>query len=72
LLKVEPGLCSETCVTSYDGNEDIIVQVEATDEQDEEEDPLLISFPAIKSEHEVSCTGMFSCALAMLWGYLLA
>lgn len=54
LLKLEPGLCSETCVTSHDGNEVVSVQVEATDEQHEEEDPLLVSFPVIKPEHEVS------------------
>lgn len=61
MLKVEPNLCSETCETSCDGNEDIIVQVESTGEQhEEEEDPLLISFPAIKSEHKVSCTYVIS------------
>jgi hypothetical protein len=56
LLKVETGLCTETYVTSRDGNEVISVQVEATDEQQEVEDPLLISFPVIKPEHEVRCT----------------
>jgi hypothetical protein len=60
LLKVEPNLCSETRETSCDGNEDIIVRVESTGEQHEEEDPLLISFPAIKSEHKVSCTYVIS------------
>lgn len=59
LLKVEPDLCSETCVTSHDGNEVITVQAEATDEQ-HEEDPLLISFPVIKPEHEVSCIYVIS------------
>lgn len=61
MLKVEPSLRSETCVTSHDGNEVISVQVEATDDQhEEEEDPLLISFPVIKPEHEVSSTYVIS------------
>lgn len=52
-LKCLPGSCSETCVTSFhDGNEVMSIKVEAVTE---EEDPLLISFPGMKAEHEVSC-----------------
>jgi hypothetical protein len=48
-----PGSCSETCLTSFhDGNEVMSIKVEAVTE---EEDPLLITFPGVKAEHEVSC-----------------
>jgi hypothetical protein len=52
LLKVELGSYNETC---HDENEFIDIKVEVTDAQEEEEDPLLIKFPLIKSELEVSC-----------------
>jgi hypothetical protein len=57
LLKVVPGSCSETNLTSsHDGNQVINIKVEkVTDIQEEEEDPLLTEFPVIKAEHEVSC-----------------
>jgi hypothetical protein len=51
LLKVEPGSDSETC---HDGNQVIDVKVEEVMDIQEEEDPVLITFPAIKAEHEVS------------------
>jgi hypothetical protein len=54
-LRVELGSCNETCVTLHDGNEIISIKVEETTAIQEEEDPLLIKLPAIKSEHEVSC-----------------
>jgi hypothetical protein len=61
-LKVEPGSCSETCVTSsYVENQVIGIKVEELsnveeeeEEEEEEEDPLLIPFTPIKSEYEVS------------------
>jgi hypothetical protein len=56
-LKVEPGSDSETC---HDGNQVIDIKVEVTDVQ-EEEDPVLITFPLMKTEHEVSC--MMVCIL---------
>jgi hypothetical protein len=47
LLKVEPGSCSETSLTSSrDGSQEV------TNVQ--EEDPLQM-FPVIKAEHEVQC-----------------
>jgi hypothetical protein len=55
LLKVELGSCSEACLTScHDGNEVIDIKVEEVVDREEEEDPLLITFPVIKAEHEVS------------------
>jgi hypothetical protein len=56
LLKVETGVCSETCPTSsHVGSEVISVKVEEVTDTQEEEDPLLIRLPDINSEHEVSC-----------------
>jgi hypothetical protein len=57
ILKVEPTSCSETCVTSFDGNEAIDVKVEeVTDLQ--VEDPLLVTLPVVHAEQEVSCVGL--------------
>jgi hypothetical protein len=51
LLKVEPGSDSDTC---HDGNQVTNIKVgEVTDVQ-EDEDPLLRTFPVIEAEHEVS------------------
>jgi hypothetical protein len=61
LLQGVPGSDSETCpMPSHDGNQVICMKVDVTDTQ-EEEDPLLITFTAIKDEHGVSC--MFMCVL---------
>jgi hypothetical protein len=54
LLKVEPGLSSETCPTSHDGDQVINIKVEGAPDTQEVEDPLLITLPEIKSEYEVS------------------
>jgi hypothetical protein len=57
LLKVVPGSCNETYLTSpHDGNQVMNVKAEVTDVPEEVEDPLLTTFPVIKAEHEVSCT----------------
>ena len=56
-LKVEPGSCSETYVTSsHVENQVIGIKVEEGSNvvEEEEEDPLLIPFTPIKSEYEVS------------------
>jgi hypothetical protein len=45
-----PGSCSEI----YHENEVIDIKVEVT-EKEEEEDPLLITFPVIEAQHGVSC-----------------
>jgi hypothetical protein len=59
-LKVKPNSCSETCATSSnDGNQVTSMKAERISDIGEGEDPLLIKFPAIKVEHEVSC--MFVC-----------
>jgi hypothetical protein len=53
LQKGLPGSCSETCLTSFhDGNEVMSIKVEAVTV---DEDPLLLTFPGVKAEHEVSC-----------------
>jgi hypothetical protein len=56
-LKVAPGSNSEACPTSSCvGSLSMSIKVElVTDIQKEEEkDPLLLTFPVIKAEHEVS------------------
>jgi hypothetical protein len=55
LLKDEPGLCSESCVTSHDGNRATDVKVRKVSDIEEDDDPVAITFPALKAEHEVSC-----------------
>ncbi|XP_033606108.1 uncharacterized protein LOC111875794 isoform X2 [Cryptotermes secundus] len=51
-LKVEPGLSDGTCPTSsHDGTQVIDIKVEVSDTQ-EVEDPLLITLPEMKDEHE--------------------
>jgi hypothetical protein len=52
-------VAGETCLTPcYDENQVIDIKVEITDEQDEE-DPLSITFPVIKPELEVSCMSVY-------------
>jgi hypothetical protein len=61
-LKVEPGSDSETCpASSQDGNQITGIKVEEASDTQEVEDPLLITLPEIKAEHEVS--GMSACPL---------
>jgi hypothetical protein len=56
LLKVEPGSYNETCLTSsHDGSQILSLNVEEVTDVQEEDDPLLISHPVIKAEHEVRC-----------------
>jgi hypothetical protein len=53
--KHQPGLCYETCHTSSgDSNQVIGIKVEEVTSIKEEEGPEPISFPIIKTEHEVS------------------
>jgi hypothetical protein len=55
-LKIEPSSISETCpVSSHDGNLFTDIKVEKASDTQEVEDPLLITLPGIKAEHEVSC-----------------
>jgi len=54
-LKVAPGSHSDTCVPSYDGYQLNDTKVEYIADIQQAEDPLLITSPVIKSEHEVSC-----------------
>jgi hypothetical protein len=50
-LKVEPGSDSEIC---HDGNQVIDIKIEEVTGIQEEEDPVLRTFPGIKVEREVS------------------
>jgi hypothetical protein len=52
--EVVPGSYSETCLTSHYENQVIDIKVEDAADIQEEEDPLLITSPEIKAEHEVS------------------
>jgi hypothetical protein len=51
------GSCTETSPTSsHDAFQTINIKVEeVSDVEEEEEDPLSISFPGVEAEHEVSC-----------------
>jgi len=67
----ETGFCSETCVTCDDGTEEVSIEFEDTIDIKEEdcikveeaidikdEIPEAISFPSIKTEHEVRLWGV--------------
>jgi hypothetical protein len=55
-LKVEPDSCSETCVaSSNDGNWVTSMKAEQVSDIQEGKDPLLITFPGMRTEHELSC-----------------
>jgi hypothetical protein len=56
-LKVEPGSDSETC---HVGNQVIDIKIEEVTDIKVEVDPVLITFPVIKAEDEVSCTSAYS------------
>jgi hypothetical protein len=54
----ETGPCSETCVTcGVDGTEEISIKIEETLDI-EDEIPEAISFPPLKTEHEVRLRGV--------------
>jgi hypothetical protein len=62
-----PGLCGDTCLSpSPDGNGGIKIKTEAVLAVEQERNPVPISFPGIKAEHEVCCSlfallGTFQC-----------
>jgi hypothetical protein len=58
IAKDEPGLCSETCLTAHDGNQVIDVKFQKGSDVEEDDDPVAITFPALKAECEVSCVSM--------------
>jgi hypothetical protein len=69
ILKVEPGLSDETCPeSSRDEHQMINIKVEEASDTQEVEDPLLITLPGIKSEHEVSCK--FPCLLLSVFAFV--
>jgi hypothetical protein len=56
LEKEIPDLSSETCpASSHEGNGGFTIKTEMVSDVEQEEDPLPISPPKIKSEREVSC-----------------
>jgi hypothetical protein len=57
-----PSLCSDTCLLpSPDGNRGIEVKTEALLAVEQERNPVPISFPGIKAEHEVCCSVCLHC-----------
>jgi hypothetical protein len=50
---------SETCPTSRDANQIIIIKVE--DVSDREDDPMPLGHSRIKTEHAVSCMSLCHC-----------
>jgi hypothetical protein len=59
-LKIEPDSISETCpMSSHDGNQITDIKVEEASDTQEVEDPLLVTLPEIKAEHEVSCMSVY-------------
>jgi hypothetical protein len=55
LEKDVPGLCSEVCPpSSHEGNGGIRIKTEEVSYVEQEEDPVPVSLPGIKSEREVS------------------
>lgn len=65
-LKVAPVSHSDTCVPSHDGYQLNDIKVEYIADIQQEEDPLLITRPVIKSEHEVSCVCTLLCTFHVL------
>jgi hypothetical protein len=60
-VDAESGTCTWTCPASRDDNQDIDVKVEVVtdiqEEEEEEEDPLLVTIPVTRAEHEVRLGG---------------
>jgi len=55
LLRSDPGSCSETCLTSFDGENQVIgIEVEEVTNTEEEGDPQPVTFQTIRTEIEVS------------------
>jgi hypothetical protein len=62
VLKDEPGLCDETCVTSSDdGNQVIDIKVEEDNDVKEEDGPELVTSPLTEAEHEVCHVTQCTC-----------
>jgi hypothetical protein len=61
ILKDETGLCSKMCPTSLDGSQAIDVKFQKSSDVEEDDDPVAITFPALKADHEVSCMSMCPC-----------
>ncbi|XP_023717995.1 uncharacterized protein LOC111870166 isoform X6 [Cryptotermes secundus] len=60
LSQAEPNSHSETCLTSsHNENQLVSIKVEEVTDIQEEEDPLLITFPVTRAELRVSCVMRF-------------
>jgi hypothetical protein len=56
LIQAGPDSSSKICLTSsHDGNQVVSIKVEEVTDMQEEEDPLLMTFPVTKAELWVSC-----------------
>jgi hypothetical protein len=66
ILKVAPGSHSDTYVSSHDRYQSNNVKVEYIADIQQEEDPLLMTHPVIKSEHKVSCVCALLCTFYVL------
>jgi hypothetical protein len=56
LEKAAPVLWSETCPASFHvASEFVDTKAEEVSDPEEEEDPLAVTFPEVKTEPEVSC-----------------
>jgi hypothetical protein len=61
VLKVEPASCCETCLTDTHEGHDVPADIKLERETEvEDEDPLLIASPDIKTELEVGFTDLIS------------
>jgi hypothetical protein len=62
VLKVEPASCCETFLTDTHDGHDVTADIkeERETEVEDEEDPLLITSPDIKTEPEVGLTDLIS------------
>jgi hypothetical protein len=56
IVKVEPGLYSETCLaSSFEGHEATDTKVERISDTEDDEEPVPVIYPAVKAKRKVSC-----------------
>lgn len=68
-LNVAPGSHSDICMSSHEVYQLNGIKVEYIADTQQEEDPLLIAYTVIKSEHEVSCACALLCTFHVLCWY---
>lgn len=55
LLRDESDSCDDTCLTSSgDGNQFLFIKVENVTDVKEDDDPERVTFPVVKTEHEIA------------------